>query len=144
MKTFSPKQADIQRKWYLIDAEDQILGRLATQIANLLRGKDKVTFSPHMDLGDYVVVINTEKIKLTGRKEYLKKYYTHSGYPGALKEITVEKLRVKNPTEILYLAVKGMLPKNKLRDQMLSKLKLFKGNEHNHTAQSPETIKLAN
>lgn len=142
MKTFSPKKEDIKRNWYLIDAEGQVLGRLATKIANLLRGKDKVTFSPHMDCGDYVVVINADKVKLTGRKEYLKKYYSHSGFPGALKEITAEKLRVKKPTKILELAVKGMLPKNKLRDGMMSKLKLFEGAEHTHEAQKPETISL--
>jgi len=143
MKTFMPKQIEnTQRKWYLIDAEGQTLGRLATRIAGLVSGKTKVNFAPHVDNGDYVVVINADKIEVTGNKLMDKKYRSHSGYLGGLKEITLGKLMEKKPTKALEKAVSGMLPKNKLRDQMMLRLKLVAGDVHTFSAQKPETITL--
>ncbi len=144
MKTFSPKLEDIDknRKWYLVDAKGKTLGRLATKIAVILRGKNKPTFSPHIDCGDHVVVINADKIKLSGQKWDQKKYYRHSGYPGALKETTAREMREKKPENILAEAVKGMVPRNRLRTHVLSKLKIYAGEEHKHTAQNPEPIEL--
>lgn len=143
MKTFVPKKADAQQqKWYIIDAENQTLGKISAKIANLLRGKDKATFTPHLDCGDMVVVINAEKVAVTGAKEEQKMYYRHSGYPGALKHRSLGEQREKNPTKIIELAVRGMLPKNRLNKQFMRKLKIYTGGEHPHTAQQPETITL--
>ncbi|MBW7954341.1 50S ribosomal protein L13 [Candidatus Gracilibacteria bacterium] len=143
MKTIMPKQiVNDQRKWYLIDAEGQNLGRLSTKIATILRGKNKVSFAPHVDNGDYVVVINSDKIAVTGSKLEDKKYYRHSGFMGGLKEITLGKLLVKKPTEALRKSVSGMLPKNRLRKDMNLRLKLVTGQEHGFKSQKPETITL--
>lgn len=142
MKTFTAKKQDIQQKWYLIDAKDKIMGRLAPTIANKLRGKDKPIFSPHMDCGDIVVVINAGKIKLTGAKLDQKMYYRHSGYPGALKEEKAKTLLERKPTKLLELAVRGMLPRNRLRDGFMKKLKIYADEEHPHEAQSPEPLKI--
>ena len=138
MKTHVTKHADIDRKWFIIDAEGQTLGRLAVGIANLLRGKDKACFSPSVDCGDYVVVINTDKIKVTGNKLIDKKYYNYSGYPGGMRELSLEELMEKDSTKDVRLAVKGMLPKNRLADDIIGKLKLYPGAEHNQVAQKPE------
>ena len=142
MKTYFATNENIENKWYLVDAKGQILGRLASQIAKYLRGKHKPEYTPHTDAGDYVVVINADQIKATGTKENTKKYYRHSGYPGGIKEITLGKLREKKPAQIIEIAVKGMLPKNKLGRTMFKKLKVYAGAEHPHTAQQPETIHL--
>lgn len=140
MKTFSPTPEDISHEWFVVDAEDQILGRLATQIANRLRGKHKAEYAPHMDNGDFIVVINCDKIKVTGNKLAKKKYYRHSGYVGGLNEITMEKLMQKKPAEPLMQAVRGMLPRNSLGRAMLKKLKVYAGPNHPHAAQSPKPL----
>lgn len=140
MKTFSPKPENINHQWFLVDAENQILGRLATQIAHRLQGKHKPEFAPHMDNGDYLVVINCEKIKVTGAKLEQKKYYRHSGYVGGLKETTLTKLLDKKPADVLIHAVRGMLPKSRLGRAMLKKLKVYAGSEHQHTAQQPKAL----
>jgi len=137
MKTLSIKKEDVTRNWYLVNAEDKVLGRLATEVATLLRGKHKPTFTPHVDGGDFVVVVNAEKVKLTGNKLTDKKYYWHTGYPGGIREITAEKLLQKNPTDVIYKAVRGMLPKNRLGRQMIKKLKIYAGPTHDHDAQKP-------
>lgn len=143
MKTLMPKQlGNDERKWYIVDAEGQTLGRLATQLAVILKGKNKPSFAPHLDNWDYVVVINSEKIAVTGNKLEGKIYYRHSGFMGGLKEITLGKLLVKKPSEALKKAVSGMLPKNKLRSDMLARLKLVVGQEHIYQAQQPEKITL--
>lgn len=142
MKTITPTQLKgDERKWYVIDAKGQTLGRLATQIATILKGKNKASFIPHLDNGDYVVVTNCDKFKVTWKKLTDKMYYRHTGYLGGLKEISLEDLLVKKPTKALELAVSGMLPKNKLRKGMLSRLKLFTWDEHTYVAQKPELIK---
>ena len=138
MKTYMPVGGKAERKWRLIDAEGKVLGRLATEIANALRGKDKPTFTPHEDTGDFVVVVNAEKVKLTGKKLADKVYYHHTGYPGGIRGITAEKLLEKEPERLLIEAVKGMLPKNKLQKAFLSKLKVYAGSEHPHAAQQPQ------
>ena len=135
----SAEVAREQKQWLLIDAQDRTLGRLSSEIARLLRGKHKPQYSPHVDGGDYVVVINTAKIKLTGQKWDQKMYHRHSGYVGGLKSTSAKDLMAKKPTDILYLAVKGMLAKQKLRDKMLKNLKLFAGAEHTHQAQQPQS-----
>ncbi len=140
MKTYTPKAEDIQRKWYLIDANGQVLGRLASRVARILRGKDKPFFSPHMDLGDHVVVINADKVVLTGKKLYQKVYYHHSGYPGGLKATTARKLLKENPERLIEDAVRGMLPKNKLGDAIFKKLRVYAGSDHPHQAQAPEPM----
>lgn len=140
MKTYSAKAEDIDRKWYLIDAEGEILGRLATQIATILRGKNKPTYTPSMDLGDYVVVINAEKIKVTGNKLKGKIYRYHTSYPGGLKSVTLETLLKKKPELVVKKAVQGMIPHTKLGRAMIKKLKIYKGNEHPHQAQKLEKI----
>ena len=140
MKTYSAKAKDIDRKWYLIDAEGEILGRLATQIATILRGKNKPTYTPSMDLGDYVVVINAEKIKVTGDKLKGKIYRYHTSYPGGLKSVTLETLLKKKPEIVVKKAVQGMIPHTKLGRAMIKKLKIYKGNEHPHQAQKLENI----
>jgi len=137
MKTFVPKKEQIEKKWWLVDAENKILGRLATEVATLLRGKKKPEFVDFLDSGDFVIVINAEKIKLTGKKMEQKKYYTHSGYPGAIKEKTMKELMDKNPEEIIKKAVWGMIPKNKLGRQVYKKLKVYRGPQHPHEAQKP-------
>lgn len=137
MKTFVTKAADVQRDWYVIDAEGQTLGRLATQIAVLLKGKHKPTYSPSVDCGDFVVVINAEKIHVTGRRLDQKSYYRHSGYPGGLREISLRDQLDKHPTRPIEIAVRGMLPKNRLGRKMFKKLKVYAGSEHPHEAQQP-------
>ena len=138
MKTyFARKEESFDQKWVLIDAEGKILGRLASQIAKILRGKTKPIFTPHVDTGDFVVVVNAEKVKLTGKKLAQKKYYRHSGYLGGMKSFSAEELLTKKPTEMIRHAVRGMLPKNRLGRQMINKLKVYKGSEHPHQAQRP-------
>lgn len=142
MKTITPTQLKgDERKWYVIDAEGVSLGRLATKIAVILKGKNKVSFVPHLDNGDYVVVTNCDKFKVTWKKLTDKMYYRHTGYLGGLKEISLEDLLIKKPTKALEFAINGMLPKNKLRKWMLSRLKLFTWDEHTYVAQKPELIK---
>ena len=140
MKTFSPKPADIDRQWYVVDAQDQILGRLATQIAHRLRGKHKPEFAPHMDNGDFIVVVNCEKIRVTGTKLQDKFYYRHSGWVGGLKEVQYKTLMKEKPELAMELAVKGMLQKNKLANAQLTRLRVFRGAEHNHEAQKPVAV----
>ena len=140
MKTQVAKKEDVTRDWYLVDVENQVLGRVATQIANVLRGKTKPTFTPTVDTGDFVIVINAEKIALTGNKLADKVYYSHSGFPGGIKSITAGKLLEKKPEDVIKKAVKGMLPKNKLARHMLSKLKIYTGASHPHKAQLPKTL----
>jgi large subunit ribosomal protein L13 len=137
MKTFSAKADEIQREWFIIDAEDVILGRMATEIAKRLRGKHKPEFTPHVDTGDYIVVINAEKVAVTGNKMKQKTYYKHTGYVGNLKSITLEKQLIKHPELVIETAVKGMLPKNSLGRTMYRKLKVYAGSEHPHEAQQP-------
>ena len=143
MKTFLPAVDKIVRKWWVIDAEGQILGRLAVRIADVLRGKDKPTFTPHLDCGDFVVVINAAKVKLTGRKEERKVYQSFSGYMGGLKEMTAAQVRAKRPARMIEEAVWGMLPKGRLGRQQYRKLKIFAGAEHTHAAQQPQEMKLS-
>lgn len=138
MKTFVAKPAEIERKWYVIDAEDLVLGRVATVVASILRGKHKAEFTPFVDCGDYVIVVNAEKVRVTGDKADKKIYRRHSLYPGGLKEVTFKEMQAKHPERLLKLAVKGMLPKNALGRQMLKKLKIHVGPEHTHQAQKPE------
>ena len=142
MKTHIPKVDEVPRRWWLVDATDQTVGRLATRIANSLRGKDKPEFTPHMDNGDFIVVVNCTKVKFTGNKMDEKKYYTHSRYFGSLKEFTAKELIQDDPEKVLREAVKGMLPKNKLSTQLLTKLKIYPGAEHPHAAQKPQAMTL--
>ena len=142
MKTVTVKPNEIQRKWHLVDATNKTLGRLASEIARRLRGKDKPEYTPNMDLGEYIIVINAEKIHVTGKKDTDKMYYRHSGYPGGIKEISFDKLIKKNPEYIIEQAVKGMLPKGPLGRQMFRKLKVYAGAEHNHAAQQPELLEI--
>ena len=138
MRTYSAKPGEIAREWYLVDAEGQTLGRLATQIADRLRGKGKAAYTPHVDTGDFVVVINAEKIAVTGKKLDEKMYYRHSGYPGGIKERSLRVQLERQPTEVLRKAVKGMLPKNRLERQQITKLKIYAGTAHPHEAQAPK------
>ena len=138
MKSYMVKPNEVERKWYIIDAEGKVLGRLATEVASILRGKNKPIYTPHVDTGDHVIIINAEKIKLTGNKLNQKNYTYHTGHPGGLKEVPYRELIQKNPEKIIELAVKGMLPKNSLGRSMYRKLKVYKGTEHNHQAQQPE------
>ena len=140
MKTFSARKEDVERKWLVVDAEDKVVGRLATQIATILRGKNKPIFTPHVDTGDFVVVVNADKVRFTGRKWNQKKYYRHSGYPGGLKEIVANKLLQQKPEEIIKHAVWGMIPHNRLGRQMMKKLKIYVGVAHPHEAQKPEVL----
>jgi len=142
MKTFIAKEHEIDKKWYLVDAKDKVLGRLATQIAMRLRGKHKPIFTPHADTGDFVVVINADKVTLTGKKWANKIYYRHSGYIGGLKQISAKKLHEKKPEDILRFAVRGMLPKNSLGRRQLKKLKIYTGADHPHEAQQPEKLEI--
>ncbi len=141
-RTYSAKPTEVQRKWYVVDAEGKTLGRLATTVAATLRGKHKPTYTPHIDTGDFVVVVNAEKIKVTGSKETQKVYYRHSNYPGGLKSETLKDLRERHPDRIIENAVKGMLPRTALGKQQLTKLKIYAGAEHPHTAQNPVTLEL--
>ncbi|MBI2464081.1 50S ribosomal protein L13 [Candidatus Peregrinibacteria bacterium] len=140
MKTFSPKKTDVNRKWYLVDAKEKPAGRLAAKIAHILRGKHKTIFAPHIDCGDYVIVINAKKIKLTGTKPEKKMYFTHSGYLGSIKETPAGKIMKEKPEMFLKNMVAGMIPHNRLKRDVLSKLKIFAGNEHNISVQSIETL----
>lgn len=140
MKTYTAKPADVRRDWFLIDATDKVLGRLSVEIAKRLRGKHKPVFTPHVDTGDYIVVVNADKIRVTGNKAQDKKYYRHSGYPGGLRETNFTKLQERFPGRPLELAVKGMLPKGPLGYAMLKKLKVYAGSEHPHTAQTPQAL----
>ena len=142
MKTSVAKPKEVTRDWYVVDAENQVLGRIATTIANILRGKNKPTFTPSVDTGDFIIVVNAEKIALTGNKRADKTYYSHSGFPGGIKAISAEKLLDKKPEQLIKKAVKGMLPKNKLAYHMLSKLKIYSGASHPHEAQQPKTLAL--
>jgi len=142
MKTYVAKEQEISKKWYLVDAKDRVLGRLATQIAMRLRGKHKPIFTPHADTGDFIVVINANKVMLTGRKWDKKIYYRHTGYIGGLKEISAKKLLEKKPEDILRFAVRGMLPKNSLGRRQLKKLKIYSGSEHPHEAQQLEKLEI--
>ena len=142
MKTFVAKEHEIEKKWHLIDANDKVLGRLATEIANLLRGKNKPIFTPHMDSGDYVVVVNADKVVLTGGKLEKKMYYRHSGYVGGLRKATAKEMLQKRPENLIRFAVKGMLPKTSLGRRQLTKLKIFAGPDHPHQAQKLENLEI--
>lgn len=142
MKTYSAKPHEVEQNWLLVDAEDQTLGRMAAGIATRLRGKHKAEFTPHVDTGDYVVVINAEKVRVTGNKATDKLYYSHSGYPGGLKSISFEKLQERSPEKVIKLAVKGMLPRTPLGRAMFKKLKVYAGTDHPHGAQQPKTVTL--
>lgn len=142
MKTFSAKPAEVKRDWYVVDAEGKTLGRLSTEIARRLRGKHKAEYTPHVDTGDYIIVINAEKVHVTGNKETDKTYYKHSGYIGNMKSVTVGKLRATFPERIIQTAVKGMLPKNPLGRAMFRKLKVYAGAKHDHQAQQPQLLEI--
>jgi large subunit ribosomal protein L13 len=142
MKTYQAKKDMLEHRWYLVNAEGKILGRLATELAKFLRGKHKPTFTPHADTGDFIVVVNAEKVTLTGKKMKDKKYYHHTGYPGGIRETNAEKLLARKPREMIRLAVKGMLPKNSLGRQMLRKLKVYAGPNHPHEAQQPVALEI--
>ena len=142
MKTFSAKAGDVNHDWFVVDAENKTLGRLATEIAHRLRGKHKAEYTPHMDMGDYIVVVNCEKIRVTGKKSTDKMYHHHTGYPGGLKSLSFEKLIDRAPERVLQRAVKGMLPRNPLGRAMFKKLKVYPGPEHPHAAQQPQTLNI--
>jgi large subunit ribosomal protein L13 len=142
MKTWNAKPGEIDRRWYVVDAEGQTLGRLATQIADTLRGKGKPQYTPHVDTGDFVIVVNAEKITVTGKKLDQKRYYRHSGYPGGLRSRTLREQLDRQPTEVLRKAVKGMLPRNRLSRAQITKLKIYAGPEHPHEAQAPQPLPL--
>jgi len=141
-RTFSQKGADVTREWFIIDAASAPLGRVATQIANYLIGKSKVTYTPHVDAGDYVIVINAAQLVVTGAKEVDKIYYRHSGFPGGISDATLKEVRAKNPSRIIEEAVKGMIPRNKLAAGRLARLRVFPGEEHTHTAQTPKKVEI--
>jgi large subunit ribosomal protein L13 len=142
MKTYSAKKEDIQKKWYLVDAQDKVLGRLACELAKVLMGKGKAVYTSHVDTGDYVIVINADKVSLTGKKWEDKVYYHYSGYPGGMKSITAKKMKEEKPADLLELAVRRMLPKNRLGRDMYRKLKVYASSEHPHTAQKPEVLEI--
>ncbi|MEC5199156.1 large subunit ribosomal protein L13 [Arthrobacter sp. PL16] len=142
VRTYTPKPGDITRQWHVIDATDVVLGRLASQTAILLRGKHKATFAPHMDMGDFVIIINADKVALTGAKLEQKRAYRHSGFPGGLKSTTYAELLEKNPERAVEKAIRGMLPKNSLAAQQINKLKVYRGAEHPHAAQQPSTYEI--
>lgn len=142
MKTFSAKAETVRRDWFVVDATDKTLGRLSTEIARRLRGKHKPEYTPHVDTGDYIVVVNAEKVRVSGNKTTDKMYHHHTGYPGGLKSISFEKLQDKAPERIIETAVKGMLPKNPLGRAMFKKLKVYAGSEHNHSAQQPKVLEI--
>ena len=141
MKTYMAKPAEVERKWYVVDATDMVLGRLSSQVAMVLRGKNKPTFTPNVDTGDYVIIINADKVRLTGKKLEKKYYRYHTGYIGGLKEVQYKKLMAEKPEFVVYKAVKGMLPKNAIGRTMIKKLHVYAGNEHNHQAQQPVELK---
>ena len=143
MKSYMASAANVERKWYVVDAADQTLGRLTSEIAKVLRGKNKPTYTPHIDTGDYVIVINADKIKVTGKKMDQKIYYHHSDYVGGMKETTLKEMLAKKPENVITLAVKGMLPKGPLGRSMAKKLHVYAGPEHNHAAQKPEVLEIA-
>lgn len=140
MKTFVPSTAAVERKWYVVDADGMTLGRLASEVAKVLRGKNKAIFTPHLDTGDYVIIVNAEKVKVTGKKMEQKIYYRHSDYVGGMKETTLKEMLAKHPERVLEFAVKGMLPKGPLGRQMYKKLFVYAGPEHKHAAQKPEAL----
>jgi len=142
MKTISAKGHEVKRDWLIVDASDKVLGRLATEIARRLRGKHKAEYTPHVDTGDYIIVTNAEKVRVTGRKFKDKMYHHHTGYIGGIKSVSFEKMQAKNPVRIIELAIKGMLPKNPLGREMYRKLKVYAGNEHPHTAQQPKKLEI--
>jgi large subunit ribosomal protein L13 len=142
MQTFSVTPKDIERKWYIVDATDKVLGRLASEISQVLRGKHKTYFAPHLDTGDFVIVVNAEKIQLTGRKAEQKLYFRHSGFPGGSKTVRLDKLLRTHPTRVIMRAVKGMLPHNSIGRSQLTKLKVYAGASHPHQAQKPEKMKV--
>lgn len=142
MKTFTAKPETVKRDWYVVDASGKTLGRLASEVARRLRGKHKAEYTPHVDTGDYIIVINAESVAVTGNKESDKMYYRHTGYPGGLKSMTLEKLRQRAPERIIENAVKGMMPRNPLGRAMLRKLKVYSGSEHGHAAQQPKTLEI--
>ena len=142
MKTYQAKKEELEYKWYLVNADGKVLGRMATELAKILRGKNKPTYTPHLDTGDFVIVVNAGKVTLTGKKMKDKIYYHHTGYPGGIKEMTAEKLLAKKPTEMIRMAVRGMLPKNSLGRQMLRKLKIYGGPNHPHDAQKPISLEI--
>lgn len=141
-KTYSMKASDIEKKWYVVDAQDKVLGRLATKVASIIRGKNKPGFTPNLDMGDNVIIINAEKVKLTGQKSVQKEYFSHSQYPGGIKFTNIEKYMETNPAFVIEHAVKGMLPKGRLGREMFKNLKVYAGGEHPHAAQKPENIEL--
>ncbi|MDD3807392.1 MAG: 50S ribosomal protein L13 [Candidatus Marinimicrobia bacterium] len=140
MKTYTAKLSDIEQKWYIIDATDMVLGRLSSEVAQLLRGKHKPTFTPHLDMGDYVIIVNAEKVRVTGNKASYKQYFHHTGYPGGTRFKSYKDLQATNPEAVILHAVKGMLPHNRLGRQLIKKLKVYRGPEHPHAAQKPETL----
>lgn len=142
MKTYLPSVGELEKRWWLVDAEGEVLGRLASRVASVLMGKDKPCYTSFLDTGDFVVVVNAEKVRLTGRKWQEKVYYSHSGYPGGLKKITAQELVSKHPERLVEYAVRGMLPRNKLGARVFKKLKVYRGPEHPHQAQRPETLPL--
>ncbi|HVP78074.1 MAG TPA: 50S ribosomal protein L13 [Thermodesulfobacteriota bacterium] len=142
MKTYQATKEELDPKWYVVNAEGKVLGRLSTELAKILKGKNKPTYTPHLDTGDFVIVVNAGKVTLTGKKLKDKIYYHHTGYPGGIRQTTAEKLLAKKPTEVIRIAVKGMLPKNSLGRQMLRKLKIYAGPNHPHEAQKPVNINL--
>ena len=142
MKTFSAKSAEVKRDWYIVDATGKVLGRVAAEVARRLRGKHKPEFTPHVDTGDYIVVVNADKLRVTGNKTKDKLYHRHSGYPGGIYSTSFEKLQQKHPERVLQLAVKGMLPKGPLGYAMIKKMKVYAGGEHPHTAQQPKTLEI--
>ncbi len=142
MKTYAVKASEIEREWFVVDAEGKTLGRLASEIAKILKGKHKPIYSPHLDVGDYIIVINAEKVRVTGRKLDQKFYHRHSGYPGGLKSISLRDQLARHPTRVLKSAVRGMLPKNRLGRRMIKKLKIYAGKEHPHQAQQPKELVL--
>ena len=142
MKTYSANANDRDRRWYVVDAEGKTLGRLSTQIADVLRGKRKPTYTPHVDTGDFVVVVNAEKVSVTGKKRSTKLYHRHSGYPGGLKTRTFEEMIERKPEDVIRLAVKGMLPRNRLSRRQITKLKIYAGPDHPHTAHSPQILEI--
>jgi len=142
MKTYQAKKEEVEHQWYLVDAEGKVLGRLASELAKILRGKNKPIYTPHVDTGDFVIVVNAGKVALTGKKMKDKIYYHHTGYPGGIREMSAEKLLAKKPTEMIRIAVKGMLPKNSLGRQMIQKLKIYAGAKHPHEAQKPVPLEL--
>lgn len=143
MKSYMASTANVERKWYVVDAADQTLGRLCSEVAKVLRGKNKPTYTPHIDTGDYVIVVNADKIKVTGKKLDQKIYYHHSDYVGGMKETTLKEMLAKKPENVITLAVKGMLPKGPLGRNMLTKLHVYAGPEHDHAAQKPEVLEIA-